>query len=116
MQELFSVWPSIFLRLATATHMAGYAQCRMPSSPGSTLPPPSQVMLGYLRSYEGLGSARMSCSANCACAPAQLQGLWAQRYSAPDYHAFNVTPHTDCRIQVHAWHLKSGRCMKTDRR
>ena len=70
--------------------------------PRRLFPACMQVMLGYLKTYEHIGRARLSCVSGCRCQAEELDGLrdTQQRYSAPDFHAFQVSPHRHCQIQV----------------
>ena len=43
-------------------------------APGSATRPPRVLWLGFLRSYEHMGRARVSCSGACACAPDVIDG------------------------------------------
>lgn len=58
------------------------------------------VYLGHLRSYAGMGLARVECRSGCTCTPTQVDGLWKQRVSLMQMHAFKVTQHPRCVIRV----------------
>lgn len=49
------------------------------------------VHLAYLRSYEGMGAARVSCQRGCACAAGEVEGAWVQRSSLTQIHSFEVS-------------------------
>ncbi|KAG1674406.1 hypothetical protein FOA52_012933 [Chlamydomonas sp. UWO 241] len=51
----------------------------------------AEAMLGYLCTYENIGKAKVTCVAGCSCAPAEMDGLWGQRYSTT-YAACRARP------------------------
>jgi len=58
-------------------------------------------MVGYLSSYEGIGSAWVSCLSGCRCgAPVPVEALWQQRYSTTNFLYLMVSAHERCQIQV----------------
>jgi hypothetical protein len=50
----------------------------------------SHLYLGYLRSYRGMGLARVECVAGCTCAAGRVDGLWQQRVSLTQIHELKV--------------------------
>ena len=48
------------------------------------------VHLGYLRSYEGMGAARVSCLSGCDCEAGEVEGHWMQRSSLTQIYSFEV--------------------------
>ena len=50
----------------------------------------SVAYLGYLRSYEGMGSATVECIANCTCGPTVLEGTWERKASLTQFHTFEA--------------------------
>eukprot|EP00955_Chlamydomonas_euryale_P064807 359081-Chlamydomonas_euryale.AAC.5 len=57
-------------------------------------------MLGYLKTYENIGSARVSCASGCACESATVDGLWDQHYSTTGFVYLNVTANKHCVVEV----------------
>ena len=57
-------------------------------------------MLGYLSTYEGIGSARVSCLSGCRCDEAVVEGLWTQKYSTTNFLYLMVSAHPHCQVQV----------------
>ncbi|GAB4813470.1 hypothetical protein N2152v2_000516 [Parachlorella kessleri] len=58
------------------------------------------VILGYLRSYESMGSAQVECVSGCTCDSAKLEGTWDRRATLMQMHEIWVTQHADCRVRV----------------
>ena len=52
----------------------------------------AEVVLGHLRSYGGMGLARVECRSGCTCAPSLVDGLWRERTSLMQLHSFKVGP------------------------
>lgn len=48
------------------------------------------MYLGHLRSYEGMGAARMECRSGCTCAPSRADGLWSAHVSLMQMHTFKA--------------------------
>lgn len=60
----------------------------------------AQVVLGYLRSYQGMGLARVECRSGCSCTPTLVDGLWDDHTSLVQMHSFQASQHPRCRIRV----------------
>lgn len=58
------------------------------------------VELGYLKSYEHMGRAAVSCEGGCACAPWTLDGHHEQRNSQTFLAQFKATQADECVIVV----------------
>ncbi|KAI3428300.1 hypothetical protein D9Q98_006679 [Chlorella vulgaris] len=58
------------------------------------------VWLAYLRSYQGMGTALISCVSGCTCEPAVLDGTWQRRASLFWMTRFPVSRTRRCRIRV----------------
>ncbi|KAL4442048.1 hypothetical protein ABPG77_011309 [Micractinium sp. CCAP 211/92] len=58
------------------------------------------VYLGHLRSYEGMGAARVECRSGCTCAPSRADGLWSAHVSLMQMHTFQTTQHPRCTLRV----------------
>ena len=52
--------------------------------------PYATVWLSFLRSYEGMGTANVSCSSGCRCAPSFLDGTWSRQVSLQQIHLIRV--------------------------
>lgn len=63
--------------------------------------PPATVILGYLRSYESMGRARVACVAGCSCSESFIEGTWERRATIMQMHQFQVRG----RQQGRALHL-----------
>jgi len=50
----------------------------------------SVAYIGYLRSYKGMGSASVECTANCTCGPTVLEGTWERKASLTQFYVFEV--------------------------
>lgn len=50
-----------------------------------------QVSLSYLKSYRGMGTARVACVAGCACEPQLLDGTWETEVSLQQILQFWVS-------------------------
>ena len=48
----------------------------------------TRVILGYLKSYEGMGMAAVECVSGCACERSTLDGTWSRK--ATLYHMHEV--------------------------
>ena len=73
---------------AHVTPRAYSAGERAPTSrAGLVLPPPPPFCL---RSYQGMGMARVECASGCTCAPSDVDGLWEQQVSLMQLHAITV--------------------------
>ncbi|KAL4448549.1 hypothetical protein ABPG75_005768 [Micractinium tetrahymenae] len=60
----------------------------------------ASVYIIYLRSYEHMGTALVTCVAGCRCAPTIIDGTWQTPASLQQMHKFYVTQHEDCRVRV----------------
>jgi hypothetical protein len=60
----------------------------------------TQVMIGYLSSYERVGRGGISCVSGCICDSVEVNALWVQRYSTTNFVYLSVTPHQSCMIQI----------------
>ena len=49
------------------------------------------VWLSHLRSYKGMGTARVQCVSGCMCKPSKLDGTWQMRFSLFWFHRFQVS-------------------------
>jgi hypothetical protein len=79
--------------------------------------PPAHVKLVvmYLRSYEHMGAAEVSCASGCSCGPAVAEGHWPAKSSQPDMlQVANVTQHPACvlRVRVKEESLSGGHRFK----
>ncbi|GAB4814840.1 hypothetical protein N2152v2_001886 [Parachlorella kessleri] len=63
-------------------------------------PPGVQVLLGYLKSYEHMGTATVACVSGCSCDPVTIDGHWERQASLPDIASLQATPSARCRISV----------------
>ena len=53
----------------------------------------TQVWLSHLRSYQGMGTARIECKSGCTCTPTLLDGTWNRRASLFWITRLYVRPH-----------------------
>ncbi|GAB4816347.1 hypothetical protein N2152v2_003393 [Parachlorella kessleri] len=60
----------------------------------------TRVILGYLKSYESMGSAAVECVNGCECERTTLDGTWARKATLFQMHEFEVTQHPTCRLKV----------------
>lgn len=63
------------------------------AGPGSAVANPmrqAEVLLTYLRSYEGMGTAQVKCISGCTCSTTYLDGTWEQKASLLQIHPFKV--------------------------
>ncbi|PRW60464.1 expressed protein isoform A [Chlorella sorokiniana] len=58
------------------------------------------VLLGYLRSYTGMGLAKVTCASGCTCRPSWVDGFWDSPTSLTQMHAFKVSQHPRCRLRI----------------
>lgn len=58
------------------------------------------VFLGYLRSYEGMGQARVQCVSGCKCVATTVNARWKQKVSLTQMHQFKVSQHPRCKLRV----------------
>ncbi|PSC72893.1 photosystem II reaction cent isoform B [Micractinium conductrix] len=70
------------------------------SSSGAGAQTKATVFLGYLRSYQGMGVARVECKRDCTCLPTRIDGRWKQRVSLTQMHEFQVSQHPRCRVRI----------------
>lgn len=63
------------------------------------------VELGFLRSYENMGRAAVSCEGGCSCEPWTLDGHHEQHNSQTFLHAFQVSQAEECVIVVRILHV-----------
>ncbi|PSC75343.1 hypothetical protein C2E20_1137 [Micractinium conductrix] len=80
--------PGAWLELAVSTEEA-------PGSNGT-----AEVLLGHLRSYCGMGQARVECQSGCSCQPTVVEALWEERTSLLQMHQFAVTQHPECVLRI----------------
>ncbi|KAL4421052.1 hypothetical protein ABPG77_007527 [Micractinium sp. CCAP 211/92] len=60
----------------------------------------ASVYLSHLKSYEGMGTARVACVSGCHCQKTILDGTWEQQATLMQIHGFKVTQHAQCRVRV----------------
>lgn len=60
----------------------------------------ASVYLSHLKSYEGMGTARVACVSGCHCQKTVLDGTWEQQATLMQIHGFKVTQHAQCRVRV----------------
>ncbi|KAL4431189.1 hypothetical protein ABPG75_006445 [Micractinium tetrahymenae] len=58
------------------------------------------VWLSHLRSYRGMGTARVECVSGCSCSATRLDGTWERKASLFTITRFHVTRHKRCRFRV----------------
>ncbi|KAI3430747.1 hypothetical protein D9Q98_009159 [Chlorella vulgaris] len=58
------------------------------------------VYLVRLRSYEGMGTARVECVSGCSCDPSTVVNSWAVATSVFEAFSFQATQHQRCRVRV----------------
>ncbi|PSC68096.1 hypothetical protein C2E20_8274 [Micractinium conductrix] len=58
------------------------------------------VFLGHLRSYRGMGKARVTCQSGCTCAPTVVNGLWKERVSLMQMLEVTVSQHPKCVLRI----------------
>ena len=71
-------------------------------------PAPEQnatVLLGYMKSYASMGTAKVTCVAGCVCEPNTFSGKWDLRVTLRSFHRFEVRAATG---RVHARHRAAG--------
>ncbi len=66
------------------------------------------VELGYLKSYEHMGRAAVSCEGGCGCAPWTLDGHHEQRNSQTFLAQFKATQADECVILVKVLNVGGG--------
>ena len=81
-------------RLADDGESASQQQRAVGAGAPAPAPAPQQqlatLLLGYMKSYESMGNARVTCVAGCSCEPSTLQGRWERRATVRQFHAFQV--------------------------
>lgn len=50
----------------------------------------SQILVGHLASYEGMGRARVQCVSGCKCEESVLDGWWERHASLQVMHTIMV--------------------------
>lgn len=60
----------------------------------------AEVILGYLRSYQKMGLARVECRSGCTCPPSVMDGLWGDHTSLQQMHSFRASQAQRCRLRV----------------
>ena len=61
------------------------------------------VLLAHLRSYEGMGLARLSCATHCTCLPVVINAHYVNpqlNVSVTSFTPLAVSAHTECVMQV----------------
>ncbi|KAL4430719.1 hypothetical protein ABPG75_005975 [Micractinium tetrahymenae] len=69
----------------------------------------SQILIGHLASYEGMGRASVECVSGCTCAPNVLDGWWERHASLQVMHTIRVSEHPKCRIKLTVLDESSGK-------
>lgn len=64
----------------------------------------SQILIGHLASYSGMGRARVECVSGCTCDPSVLDGWWERHASLQVMHTIMVSGGDRCSFS--GW----GRC------
>lgn len=59
-----------------------------------------QVHLLFLRSWQGMGRARVECASGCACEPVELDAHWEREATLTDLTTLQVTPHKKCLLSL----------------
>ncbi len=70
--------------------------------------------LGYLRSYENMGRAAVSCEGGCSCKAWTLEGHHDQRNSQTFLQGFPVSQADECIIAVRVLEVRA--CVREVRR
>ncbi|KAL4432396.1 hypothetical protein ABPG77_001695 [Micractinium sp. CCAP 211/92] len=68
----------------------------------------SQILIGHLASYEGMGRAKVECISGCTCEPNVLDGWWERHASLQVMHTIRVSEHPKCRIKLTVLDESSG--------
>ncbi|KAI7842833.1 hypothetical protein COHA_003579 [Chlorella ohadii] len=59
-----------------------------------------QVHLLYLRSWQGMGQARVECASGCSCEETVLDAHWDREATLTDLTTLKVSPHAKCTLHV----------------
>ncbi|EFN59953.1 expressed protein [Chlorella variabilis] len=59
-----------------------------------------QVHLLFLRSWGGMGRARVECAKGCRCKSQQLDGHWDRQATLTDLFSLEVSPHAQCQLKL----------------
>lgn len=68
----------------------------------------SQILIGHLASYEGMGRAKVQCISGCTCEANVLDGWWERHASLQVMHTIRVSEHPKCRVKVTVLEESSG--------
>lgn len=60
----------------------------------------AQVLLAHLKSYAGMGRARVECRSGCTCEPSVLEGHWGVKASMQMIHKFRASQSARCTLRV----------------
>ena len=63
----------------------------------------ASVYLSHLKSYEGMGSASVTCVQGCSCEKTVLDGTWEQQATLMQIHQFKVGREAGQRVGDAAW-------------
>eukprot|EP00887_Chlorella_sp_A99_P000046 scaffold16.g46.t1 len=61
---------------------------------------PATVYLGYIRSWRGMGRARVECMRGCRCEPTTIDGAWRRKATLRQTHTFLASQAAACRLRV----------------
>lgn len=71
-----------------------------PSSTGGSALSHMSIVVSYLRSYEHMGRAQLSCVAGCSCNASVIDAHHSDRSSVVQLHEVAVTPHKRCVVRL----------------
>lgn len=73
-----------------------------PSSSLQSLGRDPEVIVTYTSSWDGWGTARVSCVDGCTCAPTSFDSMAQSRHSLLQSLIMSISPHKECKMRVEA--------------
>ena len=75
-------------------------QRQPPNGTAQTRGWPLQVVIGYLRSYQHMGRANVTCVKGCTCFPSTIDAHSSEKMSVLRLHELIVTPAAECVVRL----------------
>ena len=94
-------WAELEIDTRASLDAAGEAGLDGPQQQqGKKALPPTTVLLGHVRSWRGMGRARVQCMAGCTCSTQKLNGHWERKATLQDQLRLEVSQAQRCRLRV----------------
>ena len=73
---------------------------RQPTNSTAQVGWPRQIVVGFLRSYQHMGRAAVTCVSGCVCRPSTIDAHDAHKSSTLKLHEVEITPAAECIVRL----------------